>query len=185
MNVTDLELPGVKIIEPRRFGDDRGWFSETYNQKALAAAGVDLEFVQDNHSYSRDAGTLRGLHYQAPPFAQDKLVRVVRGSVLDVAVDARKGSASYGRWVSATLSAENGKQILVPAGFLHGFLTLEPHTEVVYKVTSFYSAECDGSVLWNDADLAIDWGELDGEPVLSGKDKDAVTWAEFDSPFSV
>jgi len=183
MKLEKLEIPDVKLITPRRFTDSRGWFSETFNNKALQEAGIDLEFVQDNHSYSAQAGTVRGLHYQSPPHAQVKLVRAIKGSVLDIVVDARIGSPSEGQWVSAELSAQNGAQLLVPAGFLHGFITLEPDTEIVYKVTDYYSGSCDGAVLWNDSDLGLDWGSLAGDAILSEKDEAAPRWVEFQSPF--
>lgn len=184
MKVTSLDLPEVRIIEPRIFGDARGWFSETYKDSALEAAGIEVGFVQDNHSYSQAAGTLRGLHYQAPPYAQDKLVRVVRGAVLDVVVDARRGSPRFGRWVSAELSAENARQIFVPKGFLHGFLTLTAGTEVIYKVSNYYSKECDGSVRYDSPELAIDWQDYGAQPVLSEKDLSAPSWSQFESPFT-
>lgn len=183
MNITSLDLPEVRLIKPRVFGDSRGWFSETYNARALRDAGIETEFVQDNHSYSQAAGTVRGLHYQSPPHAQDKLVRVVRGAVLDVAVDARRGSPRYGRWVSVELSAENAKQLLVPQGFLHGFITLTADTEVVYKVSDYYSRECDGSVRHDSAELGIDWGPAAAAPVLSDKDLSAPDWSDFETPF--
>lgn len=183
MDVIALDIPEVKIITPRRFSDDRGFFSETYNARAFKAAGVEVDFVQDNHSYSARKGTVRGLHFQAPPHAQSKLVRVLRGSIIDVAVDARKASPTFGKWVKAELSAENGKQIFVPKGFLHGFLTLEPDTEVAYKVDAFYDGASDGSVKWNDPDLAIDWGVGDHEASLSEKDAKAQSWRDFKSPF--
>ena len=151
--VESLSIEDVKLVTPQRFGDDRGFFSETYNQQRFLEAGITAEFLQDNHSLSAQKGTIRGLHYQSPPFAQAKLVRVLRGSILDVAVDVRSGSPTYGQWVSAELSAENGVQIFVPRGFLHGFATLEPDTEIAYKVDNYYSKECDGAVLWNDATL--------------------------------
>lgn len=176
-------LPEVVLVSPRRHADDRGWFCETYNKRAAAEAGLHVEFVQDNHSFSAPQGTVRGLHYQAPPFAQDKLVRVVRGSIFDVAVDARRGSPTYGRWVGAEISAENGLQFFVPVGFLHGFITLEPDTEVVYKVSNYYSKECDGSVRFDDPDLGIDWGPAAENPALSEKDSAATRWADFNSPF--
>ena len=135
LTATSLAIPEVKLITPRRFGDARGFFSETYNAKAFAEAGITLTFVQDNHSLSAPAGTVRGLHFQSPPFAQDKLVRVTRGRILDVAVDIRRSSPTFGQHVTAEISAEAWNQILVPAGFAHGFVTLEPDTEVVYKVT--------------------------------------------------
>jgi dTDP-4-dehydrorhamnose 3,5-epimerase len=181
--VEALAVPDVKLVTPARFGDDRGFFSETYNAGRFRAAGISADFVQDNHSLSRERGTVRGLHYQAPPFAQAKLVRVLRGAIVDVAVDVRKGSATYGKWVKAELSAENGVQIFVPRGFLHGFATLEPDTEIAYKVDNYYSRECDGAVLWNDPDLAIDWGIAPDTAVLSAKDASAPAFAAFDSPF--
>ena len=181
MDVQPLAIPEVKIITPRRFADDRGFFSETYNARAYSAAGIDVEFIQDNHSYSAKAGTVRGLHYQAPPHAQAKLVRVLRGSIIDVAVDARKSSPTLGKWVKAELSAENGNQMFVPKGFLHGFITVEPDTEVAYKVDAYYDGASDGSVKWNDPDLAIDWGVVGAS--LSEKDAKAPAWADFKSPF--
>ncbi|WP_411816540.1 dTDP-4-dehydrorhamnose 3,5-epimerase [Hyphococcus sp. DH-69] len=183
MDVTALAIPEVKLITPRRFSDDRGFFSETYNAKAFKAAGIECDFVQDNHSYSARQGTVRGLHYQSPPFAQSKLVRVLRGAIIDVAVDARKDSPSFGQWVKAEISAENGTQIFVPKGFLHGFATLEPDTEVAYKVDAFYDGASDGSVKWDDPDLAIDWGIRPESASLSEKDAKAPEWADFSSPF--
>jgi dTDP-4-dehydrorhamnose 3,5-epimerase len=170
LNVRETAIPAVKIIEPKRFGDHRGFFSETYSRVAYRAAGIDLEFVQDNHSLSEAIGTLRGLHFQIPPFAQDKLVRVTRGKILDVAVDLRRSSASFGRHVAVELSAENWRQLLVPKGFAHGFITLEPATEVLYKVTAPYSAECDRGLLYNDPALKIDWSLPASGAVLSDKD---------------
>jgi dTDP-4-dehydrorhamnose 3,5-epimerase len=171
MDVLETEIPEVKVLVPKRFGDSRGWFSETWNRRTLAQAGVDLEFVQDNHSLSVPAGTVRGLHFQTPPFAQDKLVRVLRGAILDVAVDLRRASPTFGRHVSVRLDASEGLQLLVPAGFAHGFVTIEPDTEVFYKVTNYYSPEHDRGLLWNDPDLGIDWG-IDPERVLlSDKDR--------------
>lgn len=185
MQVTQTKLSGVLILEPRRFGDDRGWFSEVYNRDTLAKHGVTLEFVQDNHSMSADVGTVRGLHYQSPPHAQDKLVRCGAGVVWDVAVDVRVGSPTYGDWIGVELSAENGKQLLIPAGFLHGFSTRAPHSELLYKCSDVYAPECDGSVLWNDPDLGIDWGVDADAAILSDKDRNAVTFAEFQSPFTL
>ena len=171
MEITATDIPDVKIITPKKFGDHRGFFSETYNRKALADAGVDLEFVQDNHSLSAQRGVLRGLHFQLPPFAQDKLVRVVRGSILDVAVDIRRSSPTFGRHVKAVLSAANWQQILVPAGFAHGFVTLEPDTEVVYKVTNYYAPQHDRGVMWNDPALGIEWPVSGDDVTLSDKDR--------------
>jgi len=183
LKVESLAIHDVKLVTPARFGDDRGFFSETYNVQRFKDAGIEADFIQDNHSLSAQRGTVRGLHFQAPPFAQAKLVRALRGAVLDVAVDVRKGSPTYGKWVSVELSAKNGVQIFVPHGFLHGFITLEPDTEVAYKVDNYYSRECDGAVRWNDPALGIDWGITAAEVVLSEKDAAAQSFAEFDSPF--
>jgi len=183
MDIEALEIPDVKILKPRKFGDHRGFFSETYNRKALAEAGIDLDFVQDNHSLSGEVGTLRGLHFQTPPFGQDKLVRVVRGAILDVAVDLRKGSATYGKHVAAEISAEAWNQILVPIGFAHGFITLTPDVEVIYKVTNYYAPDHDKGLLWSDPALGIDWPLPPGGPILSDKDKVQPTLAEIDAPF--
>lgn len=170
MEVIPLDIPEVKLIRPKRFGDHRGFFSETYNKKALESYGIFLDFVQDNHSYSAAAGTVRGFHYQLPPRAQHKLVRVTRGSVLDVALDMRRRSPTFGRWVSAVVSAAEWNQILVPAGFAHAFVTLEPDTEVIYKVTDYWSPEHERGVLWCDPDLGIKWGISPEEAVVSEKD---------------
>ncbi len=183
LKVEALEIPDVKLVTPARFGDQRGYFCETYNAQRFRAAGIDADFVQDNHSYSAFAGTVRGLHYQAPPFAQAKLVRVLRGAILDVAVDVRAGSPTYGKWVKAELSAENGVQIFVPRGFLHGFITRAPDTEIAYKVDNYYSKECDGSVRWDDPDLAIDWGADAVQATLSDKDLSAPAFRHFVTPF--
>jgi dTDP-4-dehydrorhamnose 3,5-epimerase len=172
------------LICPRRFGDDRGWFSETYHQEKYARLGVNAIFVQDNHSLSRETHTLRGLHFQTPPYAQDKLIRCVRGRVWDVAVDVRTGSPTFGQWVAAELSAENGRQLFIPVGFLHGFLTLEPGVEVAYKVSAPYAPECDGGVIWNDPTLALPWPLEDASPVLSQKDTRLPSMSEFQSPFA-
>jgi len=181
MDVSSLSIPDVKLVTPRRRRDDRGFFSETYNLRDFREAGIDCAFVQDNHSYSKNQWTLRGLHYQAPPHAQAKLVRVLRGAVLDVAVDARKGSSSFGEWLSVELSAENGAQLFVPTGFLHGFLTLAPETEVAYKVDAYYDKKSDGAVVWNDPQLAIDWGVRERDIAISEKDAGAPSWAAFRS----
>jgi len=180
MQIEPTALPDVLILTPRRFGDARGWFCETWNATTLVAAGVQMDFVQDNHSYSAPRHTLRGLHFQRPPRAQDKLVRCSRGVILDVAVDVRRGSPHYGQWATVELSAENGRQVLVPKGFLHGFLTLTPDCEVQYKCTDTYAPDCDGAVRWDS--ISLDWGVSD--PVLSAKDAVAGTLAEFDSPFA-
>lgn len=183
MEITPTSLDGVLILTPKRFGDHRGFFSETWNARAMAEAGVDLNFVQDNHSFSADKGTVRGLHFQSPPSAQDKLVRCLRGAIMDVAVDIRRGSPSYGQWVAEELSAENGRQLLVPKGFLHGFATLTADVDVAYKCTDFYAADCDGAVRFDDPDLGIDWGIALSEAVLSDKDAVAPAFKDFESPF--
>ncbi len=181
--VEDLAIPAVKLVIPARFEDDRGFFSETYQRERFREFGIDAEFVQDNHSHSVKAFTIRGLHFQAPPFAQAKLVRVIRGAIVDVAVDIRRGSPTYGQWAKAVLSAENATQLYVPKGFLHGFATLVPDTEVVYKVDAPYSKVCEGAVVWNDPDLAIDWGIDSSQAKLSGKDVAAPAFRDFKSPF--
>lgn len=170
VEVKDLAVAGVKLIRASKIGDHRGFFSEVYSRKSMAEAGIDIEFVQDNHSLSSERGTLRGLHFQAPPFAQDKLVRVMRGAIIDVAVDLRRNSSTYGKYASAIISAQEWNQILVPIGFAHGFMTLEPDTEVLYKVSNFYSPEHDRGILWSDPDLAISWPKMDNVH-LSDKDK--------------
>lgn len=167
-----LAIPDVWTYTPRLFEDERGAFSETYSDKALAEALGGVRFVQDNQVLSHRRGTMRGLHFQKPPTAQDKLVRVLRGSIVDVAVDIRRASPTYGRWVAATLSAQNRLQIFVPKGFAHGYVTLEPDTEVLYKVSDFYSAKDEGGVCWNDPALAIDWGMPAGE--ISANERDAM-----------
>ncbi len=183
MIIEETALKDVLAITPQRFGDDRGFFTETYNRQAWANAGLDYEFVQDNHSKSGTAGTVRGLHYQSPPAAQDKLVRVIAGSILDVAVDIRVGSPNYGKWVAVELSAANGKQLFVPKGFLHGFLTLVDATEVVYKCTDFYAPNCDGAVRFDDPSIGIDWGWDTKDVIFSKKDADAPSFDAFESPF--
>ena len=182
MQVEDTALAGVKILTPNRFGDARGFFSESWNRRTLAEHGIDLDFVQDNHSVSAAVNTVRGLHFQSPPHAQDKLVRCGRGALFDVAVDIRKGSPTYGQWVGVELTAENGRQLLVPKGFLHGFATRAEETEICYKCTDYYAPDCDGAVRFDDPDIGIDWA-LTGAAVLSDKDAVAPRLAEFDSPF--
>ncbi|HKW63904.1 MAG TPA: dTDP-4-dehydrorhamnose 3,5-epimerase [Candidatus Acidoferrum sp.] len=170
LQVLATEIADVKLIVPRIHRDHRGFFSETYNKAGLAELGGNLDFVQDNHSLSVERGVVRGLHFQIPPFAQDKLVRVIRGSVFDVAVDIRRGSPTYGKHVARIISAADWNQFLVPAGFAHAFCTLESNTEVIYKVTNYYSPEHDRGLLWNDPDLAIAWPIRETEAVLSDKD---------------
>lgn len=184
MTVETTALEGVFLITPRRFGDNRGFFSESYSRKSLAEQGIDIEFVQDNHSLSSQVGTVRGLHFQAPPHAQDKLVRCGKGALFDVAVDIRRGSPTYGKWVGYELSFENGRQLLVPAGFAHGFMTLQPDTEIIYKCSDYYAPETEGAVVWDDPAIDIDW-PLDVAPVLSDKDAAARPLAELDTPFSM
>jgi len=169
IETTDIE--GVKVITPTRHGDHRGFFSEVYNAQSFANGGVETRFVQDNHSLSAEVGTIRGLHFQSPPFAQDKLVRVARGRILDVAVDLRRSSKTFGRNVAVELSRENWRQLLVPIGFAHGFCTLEPDTEVLYKVSNFYSAAHDFGLAFDDPALGVDWGIDPGRATLSDKDR--------------
>ncbi|WP_420563976.1 dTDP-4-dehydrorhamnose 3,5-epimerase [Thalassobaculum sp.] len=185
MQVESLAIPDVKILTPKRFGDPRGFFSETYNKAAFAEHGLSLDFVQDNHSMSQAVGVLRGLHFQTPPFAQDKLVRVVKGRIFDVAVDIRQGSPTYGNWVGAEISAEAWNQILVPVGFAHGFVTLEPDTEVIYKVTAPYAPENDKGLAWDDPAIGIDWPLNGATPTLSDKDTKHPKLADLPAYFSI
>ena len=182
MKITETALPGLLILEPARFGDDRGFFSESWSRRRLSDAGIDIDFVQDNHSLSAAANTVRGLHFQRPPHAQAKLVRCGRGSLFDVAVDIRRGSPTYGRWAGVELSAQNGRQLLIPAGFLHGFATRQPDTEIIYKCSDYYAPDCEGAVRFDDPDLGIDWA-LTGPAILSPKDDDAPAFRDLDSPF--
>lgn len=183
MKIEATGINGVKILTPIRFGDARGFFCESWNRKRMAESGLNYDFVQDNHSISEANRTLRGLHYQAPPHAQDKLVRCGRGALFDVAVDIRIGSPTYLNWVGVDLTAENGKQLLIPAGCLHGFVTRMPDTEIVYKCTDYYAPDCDGAVLWDDPDLGIDWG-LTAAPILSDKDAQAPRLSDLLNPFT-
>ena len=184
MLVSKTELPDVLIIEPKRFGDSRGFFSEVFNEKIISEHIGPLKFVQDNHSLSQKKGTLRGIHFQSPPFAQDKLIRCVSGSILDIAVDLRRGSPTFGESVGVEISAENWRQLFVPKGFGHAFLTLTPDTEVIYKVTDYYAPDYDGGIIWNDTDLEIAWGLGSHEAVeLSAKDMLLPKLADFDTPF--
>jgi dTDP-4-dehydrorhamnose 3,5-epimerase len=183
LEIQPTALPGVRILTPRRFGDARGFFCESWNRKRMAEHGIEIDFVQDNHSLSAEVGTVRGLHFQAPPHAQDKLVRCGRGCLLDVAVDIRRGSPTYGNWIAVELSAENGRQLLVPKGFLHGFVTRAPDTEIVYKCSDYYAPACDGAVRFDDPDIGIDWGIDPSRAVLSDKDRLAPRLRDLDSPF--
>ena len=183
MQIEKTKLDGVLILTPQRFGDARGFFSESWSAARMAEAGLQYDFVQDNHSLSEAAGTVRGLHFQAAPYAQAKLVRCGRGRFFDVAVDIRKGSPTYGQWTGVELSFENGKQLLVPHGFLHGFATLEPDTEIIYKCDDYYAPDCDGAVRFDDPDIGVDWGIDPNKAILSGKDTDAPDFRDFDSPF--
>ena len=178
LEVRPTSLPSVLEVRPKRFADERGFFSEVWNQASLASAGVDVAFVQDNHSLSRQAGVLRGLHYQLPPAEQYKLVRVTRGSVYDVAVDIRRSSPTFGQHVGLRLSVEEWNQLLIPPGFAHGFLTLEPDTEVQYKVSAPYSPADEACICWNDPALGIDWPLPVAEPVLSDRDRVAPPMAQ-------
>lgn len=173
----------VRII-PARHGDERGWFSESYSQRRLGEQGITDIFVQDNHSFSAAKGTLRGIHFQTPPHAQAKIVRCLAGAIWDVAVDLRKGSPTYGKWVACELTAAGGEQLYVPAGFGHGFMTLTENAEVAYKASDYYAPECDAGLAWDDADMAIDWPIGDIAPILSDKDRALPSLAAFDSPFS-
>ncbi len=184
MQVQPTAIPDVLILTPQKHGDHRGFFSETFSAQRYRDAGVDVDFVQDNHSMSAEVGVVRGLHFQAPPHAQAKLVRVTRGRVMDVAVDIRKGSPHFGQHVAVELSADNWQQLYVPAGFLHGFAVLEPGTEFQYKVSDVYAPDCDGGVRFDDPDLGIDWGVASADAQLSGKDAQLPLFKDFDSPFT-
>jgi dTDP-4-dehydrorhamnose 3,5-epimerase len=183
MDITATAIPGVLLLKPRHFNDARGYFVETYNQRVAQAAGLAAEFIQDNQALSFKRGTVRALHFQVPPHAQAKLVRVLRGAVYDVAVDLRAGSPTYGRWTAATLTAQGGEQFFVPRGFAHGYCTLEADTEVAYKVDDYYAPDCDQGLIWNDPTLAIDWPVAAADAVLSDKDRKLPRFADFVSPF--
>ena len=183
MNVIDTEIPAVKRVVPKRFGDARGWFSETYRTDTLARAGISAAFVQDNQSFSSPKGTVRGLHFQVAPCPQAKLIRVLQGAILDVAVDLRGGSPTYGRHVAVTLDAEAGEQVYIPHGFAHGFCTLTPDVMVAYKVDSYYSPAHDRSLAWNDPTLGIDWPVTEAEALLSDKDRRAPRLSELGTVF--
>lgn len=184
MDIQATSIPEVKIIAPKKFGDARGFFSETYNQRAFHEAGITDVWIQDNHSMSGPVGTVRGLHYQIAPAAQVKLLRVVKGAILDVVVDIRRGSPTYGKHVACEISAEAWNQIYVPAGFAHGFCTLMPETEVLYKVTGLYSRDHEFGILWNDPALGIDWPVKPADALLSDKDKVQPTLAEAPTHFT-
>ena len=183
MRVIDTEIEGVKRVIPKRHGDDRGWFCETYRTDQLAACGIASVFVQDNQSFSAPAGTVRGLHFQTPPAAQAKLVRVLAGAIFDVAVDIRRGSPTFGRHVALRLDAENGEQLFVPHGFAHGFCTLEPNTMVAYKVDAYYSPENDRNLAWNDPAIGIDWPISEAQAILSDRDRAAARLADLGPVF--
>src|SRR5689334_25406235 len=183
MDARDLGLPGLLLLKPRRFADSRGYFVETYSERTLSGIGIAARFVQDNQSSSANRGTIRGLHFQLPPAAQAKLVRVLQGSVYDVAVDLRTGSPAYGRWTGVTLTADGGEQLFVPRGFAHGFCTLEPDTVLAYKVDEFYAPASDSGLIWNDPTLAVDWPVGPDEAVLSDKDLRLGRFKDFVSPF--
>jgi dTDP-4-dehydrorhamnose 3,5-epimerase len=170
MQLIETAIPAVKILEPKKFGDHRGFFSEIYSRRGLRELGIDIEFVQDNHSLSAEKGTVRALHYQLPPTAQDKLVRVVRGAIMDVAIDIRRASPTFGKHVTAIVSAENWRQMFIPIGFAHGFVTLEANTEVIYKVSNYYSPKDERGILWNDPAIGIAWGVDAQHAILSEKD---------------
>ncbi|MDF2534515.1 MAG: dTDP-4-dehydrorhamnose 3,5-epimerase [Bacillales bacterium] len=172
MNFIETNLPGVFVVEPKVFGDHRGWFMETYSIKYFKEAGIDIDFVQDNQSFSATKGTLRGLHFQLNPKTQTKLVRCTRGSLFDVVVDIREGSPTYGQWLGIELTAENKKQLLIPKGFAHGFMSLTDNVEIQYKCDELYAPECDGGILWNDPDIGIEW-PINIKPILSEKDESA------------
>ena len=176
MKVTETALKGVYVVEPQVFGDARGWFMESWSEKKLAEAGIKVDFVQDNHSFSAQKGTLRGLHYQLNPMCQAKMLRCTRGRIFDVAVDIRKGSPQYGQWVGVELSADNKKQMYIPRGFAHGFITLTDDVEVQYKADNYYSPQHDGGVRWDDPAIGVEWPIAPA--ILSDKDKNAPTLAE-------
>jgi len=183
MEIRSLSIPDVKLVIPKRFGDSRGFFMETWSLRTFEAQGIPDRFVQDNHSLSATVGTIRGIHYQKAPTAQAKLVRVVRGAVYDIAVDLRRGSPTFGQYVGETLSAENGHQLYVPIGFGHAFCTIEPDTEVVYKVSDYYSPADDGGYRWDDPTIGVTWPLNGAEPTISAKDATLPFLADQESPF--
>jgi dTDP-4-dehydrorhamnose 3,5-epimerase len=181
MKIIKTDIDGVYILEPKVFGDHRGWFMETYSKRKFKELGIDIEFIQDNHSFSAEKGTLRGLHFQINPKAQTKLVRCTKGKILDVAVDIRKGSPTYKNWVAVELTEENKKQLLIPKGFAHGFLSLTNNVEVQYKVNEYYAPDCDRSIRFDDPEIGVDWGIRN--PILSEKDVKAPLLKDSDSNF--
>jgi len=181
LEVIQTELPDVKILIPRVFGDSRGWFMESWSERDMEKAGLSLAFLQDNHSFSAQKGTLRGLHFQKNPFAQAKLVRCTRGAIMDVAVDIRRGSPFFGKWTAVELSGENKRQLFIPRGFAHGFLTLTDDVEILYKADQYYSPEADRSIAWNDPAIGVEWGVA--SPILSLKDQNAALLADSDANF--
>tara|TARA_B110000977_G_scaffold28777_1_gene37102 strand:- start:589 stop:1149 length:561 start_codon:yes stop_codon:yes gene_type:complete len=184
MEIIETMLAGVKLLKPIRFGDNRGFFAETYNCRVFEGLGIDVDFIQDNHSLSSVVGTVRGLHFQAPPSAQAKLVRCGRGAIFDVAVDIRCGSSTYGQWVGYELSAENGIQLYIPSGFAHGFVTLEHNSEIIYKCSDYYDAKTEGSLRWNDPELRIEW-PIVGDVIIKEHDAKAPLFVNFNSPFGL
>jgi dTDP-4-dehydrorhamnose 3,5-epimerase len=183
LSATPLAIPEVLMVQPSKLGDHRGYFLETFSHRDFGRLGIGNKFVQDNQSFSAQRGTVRGLHFQQPPHAQAKLIRVLRGAIFDVAIDLRRGSPTFGRWCGATLTADSGNQLFVPRGFAHAFCTLQPDTEVTYKVDDYYAPECDAGLIWNDPDIGIDWPIAAEEAVLSEKDGRLPRLAAFESPF--
>jgi dTDP-4-dehydrorhamnose 3,5-epimerase len=182
MKITETMLVGVKLLKPIRFSDNRGFFAETYNRRVFEGLGINIDFVQENHSLSSEVGTVRGLHFQSPPNAQTKLVRCGRGAIFDVVVDIRQGSPTYGAWIGQKLSAENGTQLFISAGFAHGFVTLEPDSEIIYMCSNYYAPKAELALRWDDPELNINW-PIKGKAILSKKDISAPLFADFDSPF--
>jgi dTDP-4-dehydrorhamnose 3,5-epimerase len=183
VKIEKTALAGVILLTPVRHDDGRGFFSESWNRRRMLEAGIDIDFVQDNHSLSMQAGTVRGLHFQTPPQAQAKLVRCGRGALYDVAVDIRRGSPTFGQWVGVELSFENGRQLFIPEGFAHGFVTRVPETEIVYKCSAYYAPDCDRALAFDDPAIGIDWGVTRDEAMLSAKDAAAPRLADLDTPF--
>lgn len=183
MDISTTKIPEVKLITPTRIGDRRGFFSETYNRRAFADIGLEMDFIQENHAYSGERGTLRGLHFQLPPVTQTKLLRVLRGAILDVCVDCRYASPTYGQHVMVEMTAESGQQILCPKGFAHGILTLMPHTEIAYRVDAYYARELDSGIQFDDPNLAIEWPLPKNEMILSTKDRNQFAFCDLPDIF--